>query len=213
MESIKEIIKTLEKEYPDAKTELNFDRKYPFQLVVCVILSAQATDAGVNKLTPKLFEKYKDVEDFANVDLEDLLLFTKSINFYKGKTQRIIQNAKYLLENYNGVLPKTISELIKLPGIGRKSANVILQEVYGIGEGIVVDTHMVRVSKRLGLQDIEKFKDPVKVETALMGVIPKESYTSFSRRIVLHGRYVCKARKPLCEKCILNKICPSAFKV
>lgn len=213
MEKVETIIRLLEQEYPNAKTELVYDKNNPYQLVVCVILSAQATDAGVNKATPKLFEKYKDVTDFGGANIEELLELTKSINFYKAKSARIIQNAKYLLEKHKGVLPKTINELIKLPGLGRKSANVILQEIYGIGEGIVVDTHMLRVSKRLGIQDCDKPKDAVKVEIALMNVVPKESYTSFSRRIVLHGRYVCKAKKPLCDTCVLKNICPSAFKV
>lgn len=211
MEKINTIIKLLEAEYPNAKTELIYNKNIPYQLVVCVILSAQATDAGVNKATPALFKKYKTVYDFANATEEDLIFYTKSINFYRAKTRNIIKNAKALVANFGGVLPKTIAELIKLPGLGRKSANVILQEVYGIGEGIVVDTHMLRVSNRLKLQNCLNSKDAVKVEQQLLNAIPKNKYTSFSRRMVLLGRYVCKARKPLCINCVLNKICPSAF--
>lgn len=211
MKKINTIIKLLEAEYPNAKTELIYNKNIPYQLVVCVILSAQATDASVNKVTKPLFKKYKTVYDFARANEEDLIFYTKSINFYRAKTRNIIKNAKTLIKDFGGVLPKNIADLTKLPGIGRKSANVILQEVYGIGEGIVVDTHMLRVSNRLNLQKCVSPKDPIKVEQELLKVVPKNKYISFSRRIVLLGRYVCKARKPLCTSCVLNKICPSAF--
>lgn len=209
----KEVISILEKKYPDAKTELKYNSKFPYQLMVAVILSAQATDVGVNKATPPMFIKYKTPLDFSKATYEELIEYTKSINFYKAKTQRIIDNAKALVTNYGGQLPKSINELIKLPGIGRKSANVILQELFGINEGIVVDTHMLRVSKRIGLQNCSKPNDAVKVEQELLKVVGKNKYSSFSRRIVLLGRYVCKAKKPDCTNCELNKICDNAFKV
>ena len=209
----KKIISILEKQYPNAKTELTYDAKFPYQLVVAVMLSAQATDVGVNKATPAMFKKYKTPFDFSKATFNDLIQYTKSINFYKAKTQRIIDNATALVNNYGGELPKSIDKLIKLPGIGRKSANVILQELFNINEGIVVDTHMLRVSKRLGLQNCSKPKDAVKVEQDLLLVIPKNKYSSFSRRMVLLGRYICKAKKPNCADCPLNKICDSAFKL
>ncbi len=208
MEKIIEIIKALEKKYPNAKTELEYDHKFPYQLVVAVMLSAQATDKQVNKATPALFEKYKTPEDFANANFEKLTKYTKSINFYNAKTKRIIENAKKLMELYNGKIPKTIKDLVKLPGVGRKSANVILQEIYGIGEGVVVDTHMIRVGRRLGFHNFTKGSDAEKAEKVLNEIVPKNKYIIFSRGIVLTGRYICKAKKPDCANCILNKICP-----
>ncbi len=207
------ILDILEKEYPNAKTELNWDRQYPFQLIVAVILSAQATDNGVNKATKELFKKYKTPKDFAQAKYSDLLKYTKTINYYKTKTQRIINNAQALITLFGGDIPKKISDLVKLPGIGRKSANVILQEVYGIGEGIVVDTHVTRVTYRLGLQPYNNQKYAEKIEEILKKIVPKNKYKIFSRVIVLHGRYVCKAQKPSCENCKINHLCPSAFKV
>jgi len=207
----KKVVEILEKEYPNAKTELIWNKKYPYQLIVAVMLSAQATDVGVNKITNELFKKYKTPQDFAESDYEDLIKHTKSINYYKTKTDRIINNSKALMTDFKGKIPKTIKDLVKLPGIGRKSANVILQEIYGIGESIVVDTHMTRVTNRLRLQPYDNQKNAEKIEEELQKVVPKDKYTEFSRTIVLHGRYVCKARKPECVNCALNKICPSAF--
>jgi len=207
----KQVVKILTAKYPDAKTELNWNKKYPYQLVVAVMLSAQATDIGVNKATLEMFKKYKTPGNFAGANYNDLTEYTKSINYYKTKTERIIKNANQLLELFNGEVPKEIKELIKLSGIGRKSANVILQEIYGLGEGIVVDTHMTRVTNRLKLQPYSNQKDAEKIEVNLAKIIDKKSYTDFSRTIVLHGRYVCKAQKPMCQNCELNKICPSAF--
>ena len=175
-------------------------------------MSAQATDLGVNRATKDLFKKYKTPQDFAKAKIEDLTPYTKSINYYNTKTERIIKNANELISLYGGVIPKTIKQLIKLSGVGRKSANVILQEIYGIGEGVVVDTHMTRVTNRLGLQKFDDQKYAKKIEETLNGIVPKSLYKDFSQLIVLHGRYVCKARKPNCEECHLNKICPSAFK-
>lgn len=212
-ELAKEVTKILTDNYPNAKTELNWNKKYPYQLMVAVMLSAQATDAGVNKATKDLFKKYKNPKDFASATYGELIKYTKSINYYKTKTNRIILNAQQLLADFNGVIPKKVSELIKLPGIGRKSANVILQEVYEIGEGVVVDTHMTRVTNRLGLQPFNNQKDAVKIEEKLSKVVPKNLYTEFSRTIVLHGRYTCKAKKPNCKSCQLNHLCKSAFKV
>lgn len=209
----REVVKILTNKYPDAETELNWDNNYPYQLVVAVMLSAQATDVGVNKATVEMFKKYKTPKDFAEANFDDLVKYTKSINYYKTKTERIIKNAQQMLELFGGEIPKEIKELVKLSGIGRKSANVILQEIYGIGEGVVVDTHMTRVTHRLKLQPYNNQKDAEKIEESLGKVVDKKSFTDFSRTIVLHGRYTCKAQKPNCENCELNQICPSAFKV
>lgn len=209
----KEVTNLLTTKYPNAKTELNWDKKYPYQLVVAVMLSAQATDVGVNKATVEMFKKYKTPKDFAEADYSELIKYTKSINYYKTKTERLIKNAQQMLAMFNGEIPKEIKELIKLSGVGRKSANVILQEIYGLGEGVVVDTHMTRVTYRLKLQPFDNQKDAGKIEQKLSKIVEKDSYTDFSRTIVLHGRYTCKAKKPNCDQCELNKICPSAFKV
>src|SRR3989344_807060 len=209
----KEVVKILTKKSPQAKTELEWNIKYPYQLVVAVMLSAQATDVGVNKATKELFKKYNTPKSFAEAKYEELISYTKSINYYKTKTQRILNNAQALMLEFAGKIPKTLKDLIKLPGIGRKSANVILQEIYGIGESIVVDTHMTRVTNRLKLQPYNSQKYAEKIEQELSKIVEKINYTEFSRTIVLHGRYTCKAKKPECLKCELNHICPSAFKV
>jgi endonuclease-3 len=210
-ERAKKVVDILTNKYPNAETELVWDKKYPYQLMVAVMLSAQATDVGVNKVTKTMFKKYKTPKDFAESSYEDLVKYTKSINYYKTKTERILNNAKQLLEDFGGEIPKTVKELITLPGVGRKSANVILQEIYGIGEGVVVDTHMTRVTNRLKLQPYNNQKDAEKIEQKLMNVVEKNKFTEFSRTIVLHGRYTCKARNPMCDKCELNQVCPSAF--
>lgn len=210
-ELAKKVTAILEQKYPDAETELNWDKKYPYQLVVAVMLSAQATDVGVNKATKDLFKKYKTPNDFANASYKDLVKYTKSINYYKTKTERILKNATEIQEKFEGKIPKSVKELVTLSGIGRKSANVILQEVYGIGESIVVDTHMTRVTHRLGLQPYNNQKDAEKIEEKLKKIVPKDKFTEFSRTIVLHGRYTCKAKKPMCGNCVLNKLCQSAF--
>lgn len=206
-----QILDLLHQTYPSPKTELE-NWETPFQFTACVILSAQATDKGVNKITKALFEKYKTVEDFANADLEELQSYVKSINYYKTKAQRIIDAAKFLEKNFASQLPQTIDDLIKIPGIGRKSANVILNEVFNLSQGVVVDTHVTRVSNRLGLTTYTDQKDAEKIETQLKKVIPKDQWQFYSGATVLHGRYVCKAQNPNCRECSLNKVCPSAFK-
>lgn len=208
---IQQILKLLHNQYPSPKTELE-NWETPFQFLACVILSAQATDKGVNKVTKALFERYKTVEDFAKADLEELQTYVKSINYYKTKAQRIIDAAKFLEKNFAAQLPQTIDDLIKIPGIGRKSANVILNEAYNISQGVVVDTHVTRVSNRLGLTTYKDQKDAEKIETQLKEIIPKDKWQFYSGATVLHGRYVCKAQNPNCEECNLNKVCPNAFK-
>lgn len=201
-----EIAQRLKEHYPSPKTELVHENE--LQLAVAIALSAQTTDKKVNQVTKKLFLKYKSWEDFANADLEKLRTDIREVNFHKGKAERIIQMAQKILSDYKGVVPREMSELIKLPGFARKSANVMLQEAWGLTEGIVVDTHVTRVSTRLGLT---KNKDPKKIEKDLMKKIPREYWRNFSGGMVLHGRYICTARKPKCEECFLSYICPSAF--
>jgi len=202
-----EVAKIFEKNNPNPKTELVHKNEY--ELAVSVMLSAQTTDKKVNQVTPKLFSKYPNWESLANADVEEVKVLIRAVNFHIGKSARLINAAKYILLNFGGNLPKTIPELIKISGIARKSANVITQEVWGIAEGIVVDTHISRVSQRLGFTTNT---DPVKIEKDLMALLPKQFWRNFSGAAVLHGRYVCVARKPNCEICLLNKLCPSAFK-
>lgn len=205
---IETLLKLLHKEYTNPKTELDNWMTTP-QFIASVILSAQATDKQVNKISKNLFEKYSSVDDFANADINEMEKLVSSINYYKTKAKRIIDANKYIKESLNGEIPKSIDELIKIPGIGRKSANVILQETMGISQGIVVDTHVTRVSNRLKL--VENQTNAEKIEKELMSKIPQTEWRFFSQSIVLHGRYVCKAKKPNCKECVLNKICPSAF--
>jgi endonuclease III len=202
-----QVAEILSKTYPQPKTELVQTGEY--QMLVSVMLSAQTTDKKVNQVTPALFAKYPNWEAMANARPEDVGQLIRAVNFYIGKSERLVKAAQFVLSEYSGRLPKTIDSLIKIPGIARKSANVILQELWGIAEGIVVDTHVTRVSQRLGLT---KNNDPVKIEKDLMEEIPQKYWRNFSGAMVLHGRYICIARKPKCAECVLNKICPSAFK-
>jgi endonuclease-3 len=194
--------------YPSPKTELIHSNEY--QLAVSVMLSAQTTDRKVNQVTPNLFKKYPNWESLANADVYDVQKLIHDVNFYIGKGERLVKAAQYVVTNFGGSLPHTIEYLVKIPGIARKSANVITQELWGIAEGVVVDTHVTRVSQRLGLTNNI---DPIKIEKDLMRIIPKKYWRNFSSAVVLHGRYVCIARKPKCGECKLNNICPSAFKV
>ena len=201
-----EVAKLLKKEHPNPKTELNYENE--MELSIAVTMSAQTTDIKVNQVNETLFKKYKTWEDFANADLEQMIKDVYGVNFHRGKADRIIKMAQMVISDFGGKLPRTMEELIKLPGVARKSANVIMQELWGIAEGVVVDTHVTRVSNRLGLT---QQKDAVKIEKELMVLFPKNSWRNISGAMVLHGRYVCKARKPNCSECVLNKICPSAF--
>jgi len=203
-----QVAKLLQKEHPNPHTELHHQNE--MQLAVSVMLSAQTTDKKVNQITLALFKKYKAWQDFANANLAELQSDIRGVNFHLGKAERLISAAKVVLTQFGGRLPKTLAELIKIPGIARKSANVILQELWDIAEGIVVDTHITRVSNRLGLTTNQ---DAVKIERDLMELLPREYWRNFSGATVLHGRYICVARKPKCAECVLNKICPSAFKV
>ncbi len=206
-EYAKEVARKLQKAHPEPKTELVHSDEY--QLAVAVMLSAQTTDKKVNQVTPELLKKYPNWESLANADIGEVGKLINQVNFYKGKAERLVKAGQVVVAEFGGKLPKNIEELTKIPGIARKSANVITQELWGIAEGIVVDTHVSRVSNRLGLT---KETDPKKIERDLMKIIPKNYWRNFSGSAVLHGRYVCIARKPKCQDCVLNDICPSAFK-
>ncbi len=207
-DNLNKIVDILKKEYGE-KTKCALNYKSPFELLVATILSAQCTDERVNKVTPILFEKYKTVEDFANADITDLENIIRSTGFFRNKAKNIKNCSKILVEKYNGKVPKDINELVKLPGVARKTANVVLGNFYRIPSGIVVDTHVKRVAKRLGLT---KETNPMKVEKDLMEKIPKELWIDFSNWIIYHGRKYCKARKPECDKCPLEEICPKIMR-
>jgi endonuclease-3 len=203
-----QIASVLQRKNPNPKTELSHTNEY--ELAVSVMLSAQTTDKKVNQITPLLFQKYSTWKALANADLIEVQKIIRTVNFYKGKSDRLIKAARKVVADFDGSLPHSMEELMQIPGIARKSANVIMQEAWGVAEGIVVDTHVIRVSGRL---ELTTQKDPKKIEKELMSVIPKSYWRNFSSALVLHGRYVCTAKKPKCGECVLNKLCPSAFKV
>lgn len=199
---IKNFIQILQNTYPDATCSLDF--KTPFQIVVAVMLSAQCTDERVNKTTPTLFERCKTIQDFADIDLKELEQIVHPCGFYKNKAKNIKLCAKQVLENFGGEVPQTMEELLTLAGIGRKSANVILLEAFGIANGIAVDTHAKRISNRLGLSTE---KEPEKIEQDLLKIFPKEDLKDINHLLVWHGRKTCDSRKPLCEKCTVKDYC------
>ena len=200
---IGKIIPLLKKEYPDAKCSLDYDS--PFQLIVATILSAQCTDARVNMVTPVLFKKYSTPEKLARAPLKDIEEIIRSTGFYKNKAKSLSEMAKSLVEKHKGQVPKTMDELVHLRGVGRKTANVVLGNAFGINEGVVVDTHVGRLSRRMGFT---KEHDPVKVEQDLMKLVPQKLWALFSHFLVFHGRKWCSARKPLCEGCPIAPYCP-----
>jgi endonuclease III len=203
-----EVVSCLKEEYPDARTELNW--KNPLELLVATTLSAQSTDVRVNEVTKELFEKYRTAEDYATADLEQLEEEIRPVGFFRNKARSIRDMARMLVEEYGGEIPHSMPELVSLPGVGRKTANVVLGNAFGVTEGVVVDTHVRRLSNRLGLSGE---RDPEKIERDLLGVVPEEERTLFSHLLIFHGRRICKARKPGCSGCVLNHVCPSAFKV
>ena len=203
---ISEVIPRLKGEYPDARTELAW--RNPLELLVATILSAQTTDVRVNQVTRELFERYRAAEDYAAADPAQLEEDVRPTGFYRNKARALQGMARTLLERHGGEVPRTMAELVALPGVGRKTANVVLGNAFGVDEGIVVDTHVRRVSTRLGLTEEG---DPEKIERDLMRVVPGEDWTIFSHLLIFHGRRVCKARKPDCPNCVLNDLCPSAF--
>ncbi len=199
-----EIIKRLRQQYPVLKCALRHSN--PFELLVATILSAQSTDNQVNKLTRSLFQKYKTARDFASADPEQLRTDVSSVNFYNNKAKSIQASAKMIIETFHGKVPMTMNELILLPGVARKTANIVLYNAYGIIEGIAIDTHVKRLARRLGLTEQE---DPVKIEKDLMVITPKKDWGDLTHLLIAHGRAVCGARKPMHDKCVLAEICPS----
>lgn len=206
-EQIKEFVEILKNTYPDATCSLDFTT--PFEMVVAVMLSAQCTDERVNKTTPALFSKYKTPEDFASIDISELEKLIHPCGFYKNKAKNIKACAQKIITDFNGDVPKTMEELLTLPGVGRKSANVILLEAFGIAQGIAVDTHAKRISNKIGLSNEV---EPEKIEQDLLKIFPKEYLKDINHLFVWHGRKTCDARKPNCEQCTLKKFCKSYTK-
>jgi endonuclease III len=205
-EQIQAITAELRHLYPDARCSLNFTN--PLELLIATQLSAQCTDERVNIVTADLFQKYRSVEDFATVSQEELEQDIRPTGFYRNKAKNIRAACQRLITNYAGEVPRTMVDLLTLPGVARKTANVVLGNAFGIVEGFVVDTHIGRLARRFGWTTNE---DPVKVEQDLMRLVPQQDWLDLSHLMIYHGRAICQARKPLCEQCALAKLCPSAF--
>jgi endonuclease-3 len=204
-ELAREIYDRLAEHYPDAHCALDF--KSPFQLLIATILSAQCTDKRVNMVTPALFKRYRTPAALAAANPDELEELIKSTGFYRNKTKSLIGMSAAVAERHGGRVPDELDALVKLPGVGRKTANVVLGNAYDKNEGVVVDTHVARVSARLGLT---KETDPVKIEQDLMKLFPRERWTMLAHLLIEHGRTICEARRPKCEICFLNDICPSS---
>jgi endonuclease III len=203
-----EILKRLKREYPDAKCAL--DHKNPYQLLAATILSAQCTDARVNLVTPVLFKAYPDPARLAAARQPDVEEIIKSTGFFRNKAKSLIGMAQAVVADHAGRIPRTMDELHALPGVGRKTANVVLGNAYGINAGVTVDTHVTRLSNLLGLTT---HRDAVKIEQDLMRLVPQDDWTIVSHLLILHGRAICIANRPKCSECVLNDLCPSAFLV
>ncbi len=200
-----EILGRLKREYPDAHCELDFET--PLQLLIATILSAQCTDKRVNMVTPELFRAFPNAGSLSAAQPEQLEELIKSTGFFRNKTKSLLGMSAAVVDRHGGSVPSTMDELVQLPGVGRKTANVVLGNAFGMNEGVVVDTHVGRLSVRLGLTNET---DPVKVEQALMPLFPREDWALLSHLLIFHGRRVCVARGPRCGECVLNDICPSA---
>src|SRR5687768_6138278 len=200
-----EIDRRLGERHPDAKCSLDFTN--PFELLIATILSAQSTDARVNIVTKSLFRKYPNPAAFANANVVEMETDVKQTGFFRNKAKAVVNCSKAIMERHGGEVPRTMEELVELPGVGRKTANVVLGNAFNTPAGVVVDTHVGRVSGRLGLT---ASADPVVIEQDLMKLLPREKWTQFAHRMIYHGRETCIARKPQCEVCVLNDICPSA---
>jgi endonuclease-3 len=203
-DKLREILRRLKKEYPGVRTALRF--RTPFELLVATILSAQSTDTQVNRITEDLFRKYVKIEDYAHARPEQLQRDVSSVNFYKNKARSIQGSARMILEMYGGEVPRTMQELLTLPGVARKTANIVLSNAFGINEGVAVDTHVKRLSQRLGLT---RHDDPVKIERDLVALTPRADWSTLSHLLIFHGRQVCVSRKPRHGECVLYDICPS----
>ncbi|HEX2722232.1 MAG TPA: endonuclease III [Gemmatimonadaceae bacterium] len=200
-----EIFERLSREYPDAHCELDFNT--PLELLIATILSAQCTDKRVNMVTPELFRRFPDAASLAGADAPVLEELIKSTGFFRNKTKSLLGMSGALVERHGGVVPQTMDELVNLPGVGRKTANVVLGNAFDVNEGVVVDTHVGRLSVRLGLTSQT---DPVKVEQALMPLFPRDTWALIAHLLIFHGRRICIARTPKCASCVLNDLCPSA---
>jgi endonuclease-3 len=205
-ERVGKILVLLEREYPYAKITLEFNN--PLELLVATILAAQCTDVKVNQVTRSLFKKFRTPEDFAKADLVALEVEIRPTGFFKVKAKHVKNACRMLVDQYGSQVPKTMNDLIKLPGVARKTANIVLSNAYRITEGIAVDTHVLRLVKRLGLT---QSRTREKIEINLMHIVPKASWQRFSNLLIFHGRKVCTAKKPKCSQCVLNDLCPSAF--
>lgn len=202
----RKVISALKRAYPDAKCSLNHTN--PFELLIATILSAQCTDERVNIVTADLFRKYRKPEDYLKVAPTTLQEDIRTTGFFRNKTKSIQGAAKMLTEKYSGRVPESMDQLLELPGVARKTANVVLGNAFGVFSGVVVDTHVTRLSRRLGLT---KEKNPEKIENDLVGIVPKKDWVIFSHLLIAHGRKICKARNPLCAECVVEKYCPSSY--
>jgi endonuclease-3 len=197
------ILEKLRAEYPDPHYELNWNT--PLQLLVATILAAQCTDERVNRVTPALFARYPDAKAYADVDLAELEEYVRPTGFYHNKAKAIQSCCRALVDHFGGEVPSTMEEMVTLPGVARKTANVVLTNAFRVPSGIIVDTHAARVSRRLGLTEQEK---PERIEEDLLGMVPKDDWIIFGNALVLHGRYVCKNQSPRCAECVLKDLCP-----
>ena len=202
-EQVNEIVRLLLAEYPEARCSLDFDK--PYELLFSVRLAAQCTDERVNSITPALFARFPTLEAFAEADVEEVERYVHSCGFYRAKARDIVACARMLLEKHGGRVPDTMEELTALPGVGRKTANLILGDVYHVPGSTVVDTHCIRLTNRMGL--VDGLKEPVKIEMELRKILPPEQSNDFCHCLVLHGRAVCDARKPACERCCVRHLC------
>ena len=200
------VLHILKKKYPNAKIALKYDTN--FQLLVAVILSAQCTDKKLNEVTEPIFRKYKTAADFARIHQKKFETMIRPTGFYRAKAKNILETAKIIRDKFGGMVPKTMPEMLTLKGVARKTANVVLGNAYGVVEGIAVDTHVIRLSRRLGFS---QHSDPVKIEQDLMKLLPKQEWFKITYRLIEHGRAICTAKDPRCDLCPLKKICPSAF--
>jgi endonuclease-3 len=203
---VREVIRRLKRVYPDAKCSLTHTN--PFELLIATILSAQCTDERVNIVTADLFRKYRQPEDYLKVPARELEKDIQSTGFFRNKTKSIQGTSKLLTEEYGGQVPHTMDELLELPGVARKTANVVLGNAFGIKAGVVVDTHVTRLSHRL---DFTQQKTAEKIEQDLIGIVPKKDWVIFPHLMIYHGRKICKARNPLCAECVIEKQCPSSY--
>jgi endonuclease-3 len=202
----RKIIRLLRREYPKARCSLNHSN--PLELLIATILSAQCTDERVNLVTAALFRKYRRPEDYVRVAQEELEADIRSTGFYRNKAKAIQGSCRMIVERYGGSVPRSLEELLELPGVARKTANVVLGNAYGIASGVVVDTHVARISVRLGLT---AHQQPEKIERDLMELVPRRDWTHFAHLLIAHGRRVCKARTPLCAECVIEPLCPSSL--